>query len=94
MFASLEERYAEAQPLAPAEVSAFTAAAAYANELATRVANMAFRYGGGDSVRLTSPIQRVLRDLLVTQSHVAAADTSYDGLGKAIIEQASRPSIS
>jgi alkylation response protein AidB-like acyl-CoA dehydrogenase len=54
----------------------------YATEVALDVALMAFRYGGGTALRLESPIQRTLRDLLAAQQHMYVADHNYDALGR------------
>lgn len=69
------------------ETAELSAMAAFACRLSVDVANFAFRYGGGNSVRLDSPIQRALRDVLVAQQHVAVADTSFEALGSALIDR-------
>ena len=83
----MTERAAKGSPLNQSEADEMTATGTHCCTLATEVAAMAFRYGGGDSVRLDSPIQRALRDVLVAQQHILVADTSFDALGRAIIGQ-------
>jgi indole-3-acetate monooxygenase len=68
------------------EIARYVSYGAWASSLAVEVATMAFRYGGGNSVRLDSPLQRVLRDVSVAQQHVAIADQVYDQFGVAMIE--------
>jgi alkylation response protein AidB-like acyl-CoA dehydrogenase len=58
----------------------------YATEVAIEVALFAYRYGGGTALRLDSPIQRTLRDLLAAQQHVYVADLNYDALGRHLTE--------
>lgn len=86
--ANLFSHYLEPdQTLSELQVIELAAMGAHANELAVEIANMAFRYGGGNSIRLNSPLQRGLRDLLVAQQHVAVADSYYDVLGQLLIAQ-------
>jgi hypothetical protein len=57
-------------------------------------AGFAFRSAGGSAVRLESPIQRTLRDLLVAQQHAYVDDVSYGALGARLLaeEAGSEPS--
>jgi indole-3-acetate monooxygenase len=87
LFEHMTERALNGPPLNTTEAYELQAMAAHSCQLATEVASLAFRYGGGSSVRLDSPIQRALRDVLVAQQHVAVADTSFDELGVAIVNQ-------
>lgn len=64
------------------------AAATWATEVAVDTANLALRYSGGTGVRQASPIQRVLREALMAQSHVHVVDTNYDNLGLAVLAAA------
>lgn len=93
LFEHMSGRALAGKPLSPGETSELSAMAASACRLAADVANMAFRYGGGNSVRLDSPLQRALRDVLVAQQHVAVADTSFETLGAAIIDQVAQSSL-
>lgn len=69
------------------EIHELTAAATHSCQEAVDIANMAFRYGGGDSVRLSSQLQRTLRDVLVAQQHLLVADTNFEALGDAIVDR-------
>lgn len=64
------------------------AAATWATEVAVDVAHLALKYSGGTGVRQVSPIQRVLREALMAQSHVHVVDTNYDNLGLAVLAAA------
>jgi alkylation response protein AidB-like acyl-CoA dehydrogenase len=59
----------------------------YTTGTALEVATMAYRYGGPTALRLTNPLQRVLRDLLVAQQHRVIADVSYDALGQILVQR-------
>jgi alkylation response protein AidB-like acyl-CoA dehydrogenase len=54
----------------------------YATETAVDAASFAYHQAGASAARLDSPLQRILRDLLVAQQHYIAADTSYDEAGR------------
>lgn len=69
------------------------AAATHATDVAVRVAHMALRYAAGTGVRLESPIQRVLRELLVGQSHVYVSDVNYEKLGIDLLMEAGAEAI-
>ena len=56
-------------------------AATYATDVAVAVAQTALRYAAGTGVRLDNPIQRVLRELLVAQSHMYVSEANYEKLG-------------
>ena len=71
-------------PLLEAELRA---AGTWATEVAVDVAQMALRYSGGTGVRTESAIQRVVRELLVAQSHVHVVDTNYDNLALALLRE-------
>ena len=70
-------------PLLEAELRA---AGTWATEVAVECAQMALRYSGGTGVRNESAIQRVVRELLVAQSHVHVVDTNYDNLALALLK--------
>ena len=57
-------------------------------EAATEVAECAYRYGGGDAVYTSSPLQRALRDLRVASQHVLVSEANHEALGKALVEAA------
>jgi alkylation response protein AidB-like acyl-CoA dehydrogenase len=60
---------------------------AQSSQLATSTAQMAHTYAAGDSVQLSTPLQRILRDLLVAQQHIIYTDTHLERLGTALIDQ-------
>jgi indole-3-acetate monooxygenase len=70
------------------------AATTHATDVAVSAAGFAFRSAGGSAVRLESPIQRTLRDLLVAQQHAYVDDVSYGALGARLLaeEAGSEPS--
>ncbi len=76
------------QPDQDALAAQLQGAGAYSQEVAVDVAAMAYRYAGASAARLDSPLQRVLRDVLVAQQHILVADTSYDALGQWAIASA------
>lgn len=73
------------EPLSDQFVDELVSLQTYTTEVALDVAVMAYRYGGPSALRLTSPLQRVLRDLLVAQQHRVIADVSYDALGEELV---------
>lgn len=54
-------------------------------DVAIEVADMAFRYGGGSSMRLGHILQRCLRDLYAASTHLIVSDSSYENYGKFIL---------
>jgi indole-3-acetate monooxygenase len=80
------EQYHSVSEWTPEEIARFVSIGAWASALAVDVATMAFRYGGGNSVRLDSPLQRILRDVSVAQQHVAIGDQVYEQFGLAMID--------
>ena len=93
MFERMMAVVSTAGKLSEFETSQLTAMGAYANRLSVEVANTAFRYGGGASVRQGNPVQRALRDVLVAQQHVVVTDTSFEAVGEGIIAQAAMPKL-
>ena len=57
------------------------AAARYVTDVAVEIATWAYRQGGGTSLRLESPLQRIMRDLLAAAQHVYVDDVAYTGFG-------------
>lgn len=86
-FADMHDRAHQGPPLVQPEISRLVAIAARSCRIAAEVANTAYRYGGGNSLRLDSPLQRALRDVLVAQQHYAATDTAYEEVGLGILER-------
>lgn len=62
------------------------AAARYVTDVALEISTWAYRQGGGTSLRLDSPLQRILRDLLAASQHVYIDDVAYTGLGAHLME--------
>lgn len=58
------------------------AASVLCTDEAISVTNTLFRYAGGSAVMLTSPLQRILRDLYTAQSHLMVSDVAYESLGQ------------
>jgi alkylation response protein AidB-like acyl-CoA dehydrogenase len=58
-------------------------------ESAIATAEMAYRYGGGDAVYASSPLQRHVRDLRVASQHILVSEMNHEALGKALVTQAS-----
>jgi indole-3-acetate monooxygenase len=79
-------------PACDGHVAELMAAATNATDVAVEVAEMSYRHAGGDSVRLDSPIGRVLRDLLVARQHVVVTDAKYELAGQWVIRRAGEPS--
>jgi alkylation response protein AidB-like acyl-CoA dehydrogenase len=61
------------------------AASLYATDVALDVATWAYRRGGGTSLRLENPLQRILRDLLAATQHVYVEESAYVGMGAHLI---------
>ncbi|MEE8164697.1 MAG: hypothetical protein V3T64_03935, partial [Myxococcota bacterium] len=54
------------------------------SDAAIRATEVAFRYGGGDALFDSSPLQRSLRDMRVGEQHILVSESNYEGLGKAL----------
>ena len=61
------------------------AASRYATDVALDVATWAYRRGGGTTLRLDNPLQRIMRDLLAATQHVYVEEMAYVSLGQALI---------
>jgi alkylation response protein AidB-like acyl-CoA dehydrogenase len=57
------------------------AASRYATDVALDIATWAYRRGGGTSLRLQNPLQRILRDLLAASQHAYVEETAYTAMG-------------
>ena len=57
------------------------AASRYATDVALDVATWAYRRGGGTSLRLDNPLQRIVRDLLAASQHVYVEESAYIAFG-------------
>jgi alkylation response protein AidB-like acyl-CoA dehydrogenase len=89
LLGRLGEARDAARPLDEEFVDELVSVQTYTTETALEVATMAYRYGGPPALRLTNPLQRVLRDLLVAQQHRVIADVSYDALGEVLVREQS-----
>jgi alkylation response protein AidB-like acyl-CoA dehydrogenase len=61
---------------------------AHSAKTATAVAQMAYGYGGASAARLDSPLQQILRDLLVAQQHLLYADSQLEQVGEWLVDRA------
>ena len=63
--------------------------AAFSNnaDAATEAAEFAYRYGGGEALFDTSPLQRSLRDMRAASQHMLVSESNYEGFGKAIVHE-------
>lgn len=57
------------------------AACRFATDVALDVATWAYRVAGGSALRLSSPLQRILRDLLAASQHVVVEEAAYTAWG-------------
>lgn len=81
----LDTLIAAGEKPSPKFVQELMATGTHVVEVAVETAAMAHKFGGGSSVRLTNPLQRILRDLLVAQQHIYYADTNYELLGATLL---------
>lgn len=84
----LEKSWAEIGGRTTAEprmLAELRAAGALAMDLALEVATTAFRYGAGSAVRLSSVLQRCLRDLQTASTHLIVSDSSYENYAQFIL---------
>jgi alkylation response protein AidB-like acyl-CoA dehydrogenase len=88
LFSQVAEATAAGQPVSREVVQQISALGAHAARTATAVAQMAYTYAGGSSVRLDNPLQRILRDLLVAQQHLLYSDSNFEYLGEMLIARA------
>jgi alkylation response protein AidB-like acyl-CoA dehydrogenase len=87
LFDELERRQHHGGPFSALAHGEIRAAGTYATEVAVDTAGMALPYAGGSGIRFSSPFQRVMRDILVAQSHIHVADTDYDALGTLLVTE-------
>jgi alkylation response protein AidB-like acyl-CoA dehydrogenase len=92
LFAAVAELTAAGEPVTKDLVHQIYGLSAHTARTATAVAQMAYSYAGGDSVRLENPLQRILRDLLVAQQHLLYTDTHFEHLGEMLVQRASEAS--
>ena len=62
--------------------------ATHATQVALDAATMAFRYTGASGLYSTSPLQRLLRDLLAASQHIFVADIHFETFGRQLVERA------
>jgi alkylation response protein AidB-like acyl-CoA dehydrogenase len=62
------------------------AASRYVTDVALDIATWAYRNGGGTSLRLNSPLQRVVRDLMAASQHVFVDEIAYTAFGAQLLE--------
>ena len=85
---TLAEYQQDGSGLPDGEIARIQAMVTYVTQVAIDAAMLAYRHGGGSALRLDSPIQRTLRDLLAAQQHVYAADNNFDALGVTLVTEA------
>ena len=68
--------------LSPGLQAEMRSSAAFTTEVAVDVASLAFRYGGGEAVYLSSTLQRCLRDINTAAQHLMVSDSSYENHGQ------------
>jgi alkylation response protein AidB-like acyl-CoA dehydrogenase len=56
-------------------------------DAALSATEFAYRYGGGDSVYASSPLQRLMRDMRVAAQHALVAEHNYEALGRALLPE-------
>ena len=54
-------------------------------DVALDITTVAFRYGAGSAIRLSSPLQRCLRDLQVEAAHLMVSDSAYVMHGQCLL---------
>jgi alkylation response protein AidB-like acyl-CoA dehydrogenase len=89
LFSHVADLAAAETPVSKDVVQQIYALAAHTARTATAVAQLAYSYGGGESVRSESPLQQILRDVLVAQQHLLYADTQFEQLGEMLVDRAS-----
>jgi len=89
LFSQVADLTAAGEPVRRELVHQIYGLSAHTARTATAVAQMAYSYAGGDSVRLDNPLQRILRDLLVAQQHLLYSDTQFESLGEMLVQRAS-----
>jgi alkylation response protein AidB-like acyl-CoA dehydrogenase len=58
---------------------------ALVTDVALDITTLAFRYGAGSSIHLSSILQRCLRDLQVEAAHLMVSDSAYEMHGKCLL---------
>ncbi len=64
------------------------AMATHATQAALDAATMGFRYIGASGLYSTSPMQRLLRDLLAASQHIFVVDSNFEAFGRQLVAQA------
>jgi alkylation response protein AidB-like acyl-CoA dehydrogenase len=92
LFAEVAELTAAGEPVTRELVQQIYGLSAHTARTAVAVAQMAYSFAGGDSVRLDNPLQRILRDLLVAHQHLLYTDAQFEQLGEMLVRRASKAS--
>ncbi len=77
----LEEAWAtvcQGRTLDPRLQAEMRSSATYATQVAVDVVSLAFRYGGGTALYLSSVLQRCLRDINAAAQHLMVSDSTYE----------------
>ncbi|MFT3863281.1 MAG: acyl-CoA dehydrogenase family protein [Solirubrobacterales bacterium] len=88
LFGTVAELAAAEEPVTKDLILQIYGLAAHSAKTATAVAQMAYGYGGSSAVRLDSPLQQVLRDLLVAQQHLLYTDSQLEQVGEWLVDRA------
>ena len=81
----LAEHQAAGTPVPVHLVEDIRAAATHATQTALATAQMAMRYAGGSAIRLDSPLQRLVRELLVAQAHMYVTELNLETVGHSLL---------
>lgn len=85
VLARLADHQASGAAVPPHLVEDIRAAATYATQTALSVAQTAMRYAGGSAIRLDSPLQRLVRELLVAQAHMYVTEVNLETVGRSLL---------
>lgn len=83
-LSTLDEAMAQreaGEPITPAYDARIRAMVAWVTDTCVDVARFAHHHGGGAAAFRDSPLQRVLRDILVASQHIYVADVAYERTG-------------
>lgn len=82
----LADHQAAGTPVPLHLVDDIRAAATHATQTALSAAQTAMRYAGGSAIRLDSPLQRLVRELLVAQAHMYVTELNLETVGRSLLD--------
>lgn len=88
LFGRVAEAAAAEEPVSKELILQIYGLAAHSAKTATAIAQMAYGFAGSSAVRLDSPLQLILRDLLVAQQHLLYADSQLEQVGEWLVDRA------